>query len=372
MRPIITFALTAVLAITFASCNKQQELINQEARLFMSSTGDYACDILSDTADIGKLLPSGYFDTESEDLNVECIRCTTEHCLWYFKDNQTASNFADYYNALMMFHALCSDRETAQRFGEDDKSVYASMAESISLINHELIHNDTLSLLIKQLRDEMQSYVHQMPKKSYDKVEHASDKLFAFLTEKVNPVMENTRDEYISYSERIPFTNNFDSIVALRGTSDKAYQQELLTKLYLAETPAERHMYAIEFAHSDSTNAHFLIGAYVLSREFRKGDYSPYLSEMWRTWRASLSTLIGASSWSYIPNSLYNSIRQQIAQSIIKQIEEHPEDILAQGVLIDLAGINNISRYGSYFGNASIVEQMAMFPEWDKNKRIVK
>ena len=61
---------------------------------------------------------------------------------------------------------------------------------------------------------------------------------------------------------------------------------------------------------------------------------------MWRTWRASLSTLIGASSWSYIPNSLYNSIRQQVAQIIIKQIEEHPDDILAQGVLIDLAGID--------------------------------
>lgn len=110
-------------------------------------------------------LPSGYFDADSGELNIECIMCTTEHCLWYYNENQTASNFADYYNALIMFHALCSDRETAQRFGEDDKSVYASMAESMSLIDHELIHNDTLSRLIKQLRDEMQSYVHQMPKK---------------------------------------------------------------------------------------------------------------------------------------------------------------------------------------------------------------
>ena len=143
--------------------------------------------------------------------------------------------------------------------------------------------------------------------------------------------------------------------------------------MYHAETPAERHIYAIEFAHSDSTNAHFLIGAAVLNREFVEiRQYSPYLSEMWRTWRASLSTLIGASSWSYIPNSLYNTKRRQIAEIIIKQIEEHPEDILAQGVLIDLAGIENISRHGSYFGNASILEQMTMFPEWDKSKRIVK
>ena len=81
MKPIITFALTAVLTITFASCNKQQELINQEARWFTSSTGDYACDILSDSVDIDRLLPSGYFDADSGELNIECIMCTTEHCL---------------------------------------------------------------------------------------------------------------------------------------------------------------------------------------------------------------------------------------------------------------------------------------------------
>ena len=368
MKQFIPFALTVVLAITFASCNNKQELINQEARWFTSSNGDYACDILSDTADIGRLLPSEYFDTDPDYLNIECIRCTTEHCLWYYKDNQTVSSFADYYNALIMFHALCSDRETAQRFGEDDKSIYATVADNMLLISHEHIKNDTLSRLIKQLRDNMESYVRYMPKKSYDKVGQTSDKLFAFLTEKVNPILENSREAYLSYESRKPFFNNFDSIVALRGTSDKAYQQELLTKLYLAKTPAERHMYAIEFAHSDSAHAYFLLGAYVLSREFRKDEYSPYLSEMWRTWRASVSTLIGASSYSFIPNSLYNEIRLQVAQIIIKHIEEHPDDIMAQGVLIDLAGIDNISRYGSYFGNASILEQITMFPEWENNR----
>lgn len=75
---------------------------------------------------------------------------------------------------------------------------------------------------------------------------------------------------------------------------------------------------------------------------------------------------------SYIPNSLYNAKRRQVAEIIIKHIEAYPNDILAQGVLIDLAGIDNISRHGSYFGNASILEQMTMFPEWDKSKRIVK
>ena len=145
-----------------------------------------------------------------------------------------------------------------------------------------------------------------------------------------------------------------------------------MTKIHLARTPEERHIYAIEFAHSDSANARFLIGAAVLDREFvDTRQYSPYLSEMWRTWRASVSTLMGASSWSYIPNLHYNIKRRQIAEIIIKHIEENPDDVLAQGVLIDLTGMDNISRHGSLFGNAALLEQMAMFPEWKWRKKVV-
>ncbi len=374
MRPLITFALTAVLTITFASCNKQQELINQEARWFTSSTGDYACDILSDSVDIDRLFPKEYLVDPEGDLMDLCSPSTsTKQCVLYKGDNSEAIKIADYYNALIIFTNLYSDNETAGRFGEDDETVYAAVADSIAALDCSIIRNTELRQIVRRIQNAIKSYVLYMPKKSYDNVDQATQALFTFLRRETDSIMENTRDEYISYNERMPYTNNFDSIVALRGTSDKAYQQELLTKLFLSQNPAERHMYAIEFAHSDSTNAHFLIGAAVLNREFvETRQYSPYLSEMWRTWRASMSTLMGASSWSYIPNSLYNAKRRQVAEIIIKHIEAYPNDILAQGVLIDLAGIDNISRHGSYFGNASILEQMTMFPEWDKSKRIAK
>ena len=374
MRHIITFALTAVLEITFASCNKRQELINQEARWFTSSTGDYACDILSDSVDIGRLFPKEYLVDPEGDLMDLCSPSTvTKQCISYVGYSQTASDFADYYNALVISYNLSSDRETAYRFGEEDKNVCAAVADSIALLNYSVIRDSELRSIVKLQCKATEDYVRDMPNGNYDNVDKATQALFAFLRQKTDSILDNSRDEYISYNERIPFTSNFDSIVALRGTSDKVYQQELLTKLYLAENPEEWHMYALEFAHSDSTNAHFLIGAAVLNREFvETRQYSPYLSEMWRTWRASMSTLIGASSWSYIPNSLYNAMRRQVAEIIIKHIEAYPNDILAQGVLIDLAGIDNISRHGSYFGNASILEQMTMFPEWDKSKRIVK
>lgn len=105
----------------------------------------------------------------------------------------------------------------------------------------------------------------------------------------------------------------------------------------------------------------------VLDREFERGEYSPFLSEMWRTWRASMTSMIGHSTWSYIPNHLYNAKRKQVAEIILHQIETHPTDSLAQGLLIDLIGSGNILRRGAIFGNSSILEQKQMYPEWDNN-----
>lgn len=368
----LIFTLTAVLAITFASCNKSTDSINQEARWFVSARGDYACDLLSDSVDVFQLFPENYLDTDPDDYLEPLCSHSTEQCVVYSGINPIARDLADYYNALIMFSNCISDSETAERFGEDDPSVYSTIADHIALLDVTIIKNDTLRQLMKQIRTSIASYVRHMPKNNYDRVEQATENLISYLYDLGSPITENSRDAYMTYYERQQTFTNFDSIVALRGKSNKTYQQELLTKIHLARTPEERHIYAIEFAHSDSANAHFLIGAAVLNREFvDTRQYSPYLSEMWRTWRASVSTLMGASSWSYIPNLHYNIKRRQIAEIIINQIEEHPDDILAQGVLIDLAGMDNISRYGSLFGNAAILEQMAMFPEWKWRKKVV-
>ena len=270
-----------------------------------------------------------------------------------------------------MLHNLNSDSQTSARFGEDDESVYPLIADSILRLDCSIIRNDTLRQYMQQARDNVAYYVRSKHTKGEKKVEQAFDLAFGFVGNKVNPVIEQSGEAYTACVARTEYFQNFDSVRTKRGTSDISYQQQLLNHLFLAKTPAERHVYAIEFAHSDSINAHFLVGAAVLNREFvDNAQYSPYLSEMWLTWRASLSTLIGASSWSYIPNLIYNQKRAQIAQTIILYIENNPTDILAQGILIDLAGNDNISRFGGLFGNAAIVEQMNMFPEWEIKRHI--
>lgn len=370
MKTLIPSALFVVLALSLVSCNKQ-ETIDQKARWFVSARGDYACDLLYDTIDIYALFPEKYFDTAPDDYYEPLCAHNERQYLIYEGTSEIARRYADYYNALVMFHNLNSDSETSERFGEDNDAVYSLMADSIMRLDCSIIRNDTLRQYMQEARDNVIYYVRSKHKKGEAKVEKAFDLAFSFVAEHVNPIIENTGEAYKACVARTEYFQSFDSVRAKRGTSDKTHQQELLNHLYLAETPAERHVYAIEFAHSDSTNAYFLIGAAVLNREFvDNAQYSPYLSEMWLTWRASLSSIIGASSWSYIPNLIYNQKRAQIAQIIIRYIENNPTDILAQGILIDLAGNDNISRFGCAFGNAAMIERIEMFPEWEEKHHI--
>ena len=369
MKKSLFFALIAVLAITLVSCKQQS--IDQDARRFVSARGDYACDLLYDTIDIYALFPEKYFDTDPDDYYEPLCAHNEHQYVLYGGTSELARNYADCYNALVMLHNLNSDSQTSARFGEDDESVYPLIADSILRLDCSIIRNDTLRQYMQQARDNVAYYVRSKHTKGEKKVEQAFDLAFGFVGNKVNPVIEQSGEAYTACVARTEYFQNFDSVRTKRGTSDISYQQQLLNHLFLAKTPAERHVYALEFAHSDSINAHFLVGAAVLNREFvDNAQYSPYLSEMWLTWRASLSTLIGASSWSYIPNLIYNQKRAQIAQTIILYIENNPTDILAQGILIDLAGNDNISRFGGLFGNAAIVEQMNMFPEWEIKRHI--
>ena len=375
----IIFNLLVILAILSACSHNQatntekvksadsvmpSDSINSEARLFTSERGDYTCDLLFDSIRIELLFPEKYFDSDPDDYLEPLCAHNEQQYVIYKGTNKLAQNYADYYNALLMCHNLISDRETAVRFGEEDPSVYPFMANAILKMDCSIIRNDTLRQLARKARMEMAAIVRKQSDASY---EEALDPIVVgFISEKVNSILQQSLDKYNAYMDRKDYYSNFDAMMAQRGTSDKQHQQELLSKMFLAQTPAERHVYAIEFAHSDSADSDFLVGAAVLNREFiNNAQYSPYLSEMWRTWRASISTLFGVSSWSYIPNLIYNQKRAQVAETIIKYIEENPHDFLAQGVLIDLAGCENISRHGSILGNAAMVEQMNMFPEWE-------
>jgi len=358
MKSLIPIALTVVLTITFASCSKPNNSDNQAPDPVME---DSTFKEPVDSSEVFSHFSYIYYEGNARESL--CANNKQQYLLYKGKSN-LAKDFADYYNALLMFHNMYSDEETAKRFSDSENSVNLRMADSIMRLDCSIIRNDTLRRLVKSLRKCKADKV-QHPDQENDTADKASEEFFGFLSEKLNPIIESSNDIYQAYMDRKGIYDNFYSVMSKRGKSSKAYKRELIAKMRSADTPVKRHVYAIEYAHSDSACAHFLIGAVVLDNEFARGEYSPYLYGMWRTWRASASTMIGKSSWAYIPNLLYNQKRKQVADIILRHIENNPTDTFAQGLLINIAGCENISRHGSLFGNASISEQMSHFPEWE-------
>jgi len=50
----------------------------------------------------------------------------------------------------------------------------------------------------------------------------------------------------------------------------------------------------------------------------------------------------------------------------MQHIKDNPNDQLAQAIFINLANRDNIVRHGFIAGNSGAVEQVNMFPEWEK------
>lgn len=81
-------------------------------------------------------------------------------------------------------------------------------------------------------------------------------------------------------------------------------------------------VYAIELSHVQPVDCVDTLGALIESR-----IYSRYLLEVWENWRAEAQFgWFGCSNDSEIPNAYYLKIRNICANTMIRHIQEHPED----------------------------------------------
>lgn len=106
-------------------------------------------------------------------------------------------------------------------------------------------------------------------------------------------------------------------------------------------------VYAIELSHVQPVDCIDTLGALIESR-----IYSRYLLEVWENWRAEAQFgWFGCSNDSEIPNAYYLKIRNICANTMIRHIQEHPEDNDAYLRLFRLLYREPIHRGGGLFGN---------------------
>ena len=91
------------------------------------------------------------------------------------------------------------------------------------------------------------------------------------------------------------------------------------------------------------------------------GRYSKYLFEVWVSWRLrAQSQVFGISTWSEIPDNLYDNARLLVAKTIAKHIVENPSDTLAKLLLMNLIYTENLHRFGGYYGNEALGAELML------------
>lgn len=112
-----------------------------------------------------------------------------------------------------------------------------------------------------------------------------------------------------------------------------------------------KYVYYVGFYHANYS---------IIEELLDDGRYSPYLFFLWRIWRCGVQLHdedYGPSTWSQIPNKLYNEKRLKIAETTLKYIVTHRNDGVAINQYLMTASLSNILRCGQYpLGNESFTE----------------
>lgn len=367
----ILFLATFVVALM--SCNKtntaqttpQEESLNFpiKGQLCEASKEPFTCTTMTnvqinplDSFGVYDVVPIDVlkYDEESVEIlsNVDQYIHLDTNCI-----DSLAIQYADFYNVLTMMYSLFNDMEVTERYE-------TPTAVQMSQMDCSVIHSPTLRNLIEKTRDAYVKVNKADTQKNQDNVQKGMEDVYMELSDIIVPVIETTRDSYAALSDRSSYWTNFAEVDSLRGAGNENYQKQLLATYQNATNFDLKCIWALEFAHSSDENVYFLPGAALLEEVMLSGQYSPYLDEMWATWRAIVSTLFPRSNYGYIPNIFYNKMRLRCATTMLDYIKTNPNDLLAQASFIFLASRENIVRHGFIAGNSSAVEQMTMFPEW--------
>ena len=157
-------------------------------------------------------------------------------------------------------------------------------------------------------------------------------------------------DAYYDKSSFVPDIKRFRDARAYRDSAAVQIKDpvgEIVARLDDRMDFDTKCIYAIELSHVLMIDCVDILGAVIESKE-----YSRYLLEVWENWRAKVQFgWFGCSNDSVIPNAYYFKIRNICANTMLRHIQEHPEDNDALLRLFRLLYCGSITRDG-LFGNS--------------------
>ena len=168
--------------------------------------------------------------------------------------------------------------------------------------------------------------------------------------------IEAMQNDFWSLYDKSQYVQDIAEIQKIRvnedyGTEALENLRSSLQRRYVEATDFdERCILACEMACCGQEN-----GIDYLGELIEAGQYSKYLLEVWVDWRLfAQHEVFGISTYSEIPDNLYDNARLLVAKEYVKHINEHSDDKFAKVLLLNLTYAETLHRVGGYYGNEAL------------------
>ena len=204
---------------------------------------------------------------------------------------------------------------------------------------------------VPEQTDKMASYFQELVNVPYDTPEFLSDE-----------ERDATGEAFWTLYDKSKYVAGYEEIQKKRlpeEVDDDELRRLSLTlqKKYLAEDDFDaKCIYALEMGCYDFPDAIDYLGELI-----EDGRYSKYLFEVWISWRLrAQSRVFGISTWTEIPDNLYDNARLLVAKAYVNHIVQNPTDTLAKFLLMNLICTENLHRAGGYYGNEALAAELML------------
>lgn len=308
---------------------------------------------------------------ESADLNFEYTDSGEELFLYYMPRDQWPqdtffSDMVEVYNASVLLHGVRSVIDVWKRYEDSETALKSLKYADINKISSKDIkerftqclnlaqrffaeHIDTSdSLLYRQLSGELNSIDSTLATRYH--ISNYSN----FSDEKYWSALDCSKQSHELFDKLSTETITPENIDTKEVQKDIAF---IVKKIEEQKDFNKKCAYTMEYV--------YWVGFYntdfkLVEKLLDDGQYSPYLFFLWRIWRCGVQLVdenYGPSTWSEIPNKLYNEKRLKIAKTTLKHIATHRDDCVAINQYLITATLPNILRIGEFdLGNESFTE----------------
>ena len=332
--------------VTLFGCTNRQARV--EGKQELDSLGTNVSDTVEyDPAEYGKDLFGPYLSKED------------------YPNTSFFHEMVEVYNISTFHNALRSIEDFHGRWGNDEFAL-----ESLEAADTDIITN-------KELKNKSKQCI-ELFKRTYSQDENAPDTLL------YKNAMDNlgeldsmicakyTIKNYATFSEEeyyslFKYSDKLKDIVPLLEdkvtteniSSEKVKQNIKMLKERIGKEQDFDRKCDLTQAYIDYVGFNY-IDLSILENLLDDGRYSHRLFFLWRIWRSCYQLTdehCGPSTWSAIPNKLYNEKRFFIAKATLNYLKDHLNDVIAINQFLVLAYHPNILRAGlNPIGNEAMTE----------------